>query len=139
MQGFKEINLNHYYGDIVRGIFLVSAAVMLVGLPAVSVYLHISPTLSVFTVLILGLAAGFTNPKMISSAIINVIISSIGFVVFESYTVRIYGQAGDGQKYMLANLVLGLMFLLSIYFSVKTLRALLLQKADEKEDPETLL
>jgi hypothetical protein len=119
--------IKHYYGDIVRMLFLAAAILMLVGLPAISNYVSIPTVFSVISMLILGLAAGLTNPKQKWDAGINTVIASVGFVVFETYAVIAFREHGGTDKFFLSNLILGFIFLIAVYFSVKTLRGLLLK------------
>lgn len=101
---------------------------MLIGLPAVTNYLSIPAVFSVVGILVLVLAAGLTSPKQIWDAGINVVISVIAFVVFETYAVNAYSEHGMNDKFFVANMALGLIFLFAIYFGVKTFRGLMLAK-----------
>lgn len=118
-----QSRISHYYGDIVRLLFLVASGVMLVGLPAFVGYIHIPTIISVFAMLVLGCAAGFTNPSHPWGSVANVTISVIGFTVFESYAVVAYNTA-ESFSFLAANLVLGFIFMAAIYFSVKTVRGI---------------
>lgn len=120
-------DLSHYYGDIVRILFLVSGIIMLVGLPDITGYIRIPVFVSILCILILGIAAGLTNPKQIFNAAINTIIASVGFLVFETYAVITYRDPKANFAYFIANLILGFVFLLATYFSVKTFRGLILK------------
>lgn len=111
----------HYYGDIVRVLFLVASAVMLVGLPAFMGYTHLPTMVSVFAMLILGCAAGLTSPGQLWSAVLNVVISIFGFMVFEGFAVIAYTNA-ESFPFLAANLILGFIFIAAVYYSVKTLR-----------------
>lgn len=122
----------HYYGNIVRMLFLMASIYMVVGLPVIRNYIEIPTVLSVIGILILGLAAGLTNPKQTWDAGINVGIAGFGLVVFESYAVAAYTKNGADDKFFLSNLILGFIFLLAVYFSVKTLRGLLLKQGSSK-------
>lgn len=113
--------LSHYYGDIVRILFLVASAVMLVGLPAFLDYTHLPTLVSVFAILILSCAAGLTNPNQLWSAVLNVVISIVGFMVFESFAVIAYTNA-ESFPFLAANLILGFIFIAAVYYSVKTFR-----------------
>lgn len=113
--------LSHYYGDIVRALFLCATAVMLLGLPTFVGYIQLPTMVSVFAMLVLGCAAGLTNPVQLWSAVLNVIISLCGFIVFESYAVIAYTQSGSF-SFLMANLVLGFIFMAAFYFSMKTAR-----------------
>lgn len=112
----------HYYGDIVRLLFLVASGVMLVGLPAFAGYLPNPTIMSVFAIVVLGCAAGLTNPNQPWSSVVNAIISVIGFIVFESYAVAAYNNASSF-SFLAANIVLGFIFMAAIYFSLKTVRS----------------
>lgn len=111
----------HYYGDTVRLLFLVASAIMLVGLPAFMGYTHLPTMVSVFAMLVLGCAAGLTSPNQLWSAVLNVIISIFGFMVFEGFAVIAYTSA-ESFPFLAANLILGFIFIAAVYYSVKTLR-----------------
>jgi hypothetical protein len=117
----------HYYGDTVRFLFLVAAVIMLLTLPMVSEVLNIPTVISVASILVLGAAAGLTNPKQVWDSAINVFISAAGFLIFETTAVWTYRQHIDtvsAERFFLANIGLGLIFMIALYFSVKTLRGL---------------
>ena len=118
----------HYYGDIVRVLFMAAAIVMLMSLPAVANFLNFPIWFSVVSILVLGLAAGLTNPKQIWEAGLNAGISVIAFIVFESYAVSTYMRYSATNRFFITNLTLGFIFLFAIYFSVKSLRGLWLEK-----------
>lgn len=118
--------ISHYYGDTVRALFLVAAIIMVVGLPAVSGYISIPTPFSVAGMLVLGLAAGFTNPKQRWDAAINAVIAAVGFFVFESYAVSSFREHG-ADKFFLSNVVLGFLFLMALYYGVKTFRGTLIK------------
>lgn len=124
----QEIQPPHYYGNIVRILFLTAALVMMVGLPAIRDYLHIPTIFSVTAILVLSLAAGLTNPRQIWEAGLNAIISIVAFLFFESYAVWAYEHYSATDKFFIANLALGFIFLFATYFSVKTFRVLLMNR-----------
>jgi len=117
----------HYYGDAVRMLFMIAAIVMFVTLPMFNQDIGLPVVFSAVAILILGTAAGLTNPKLIWDAGINAAIAVAGFLVFVIYSVNSYGEGGV-ENFFLTNLTLGFIFLLAIYFSVKTFRGLILQK-----------
>jgi hypothetical protein len=114
----------HYYGDIVRGLFLTAAVIMLIGLPVISGYVHMPVVFSVIGILVLGLSAGLTNPRQVGNAVINSIIAAVGFLVFATYIVSSYRDGGADSKFFVANLMLGFIFIFAVYFSMKTVRGL---------------
>jgi len=146
MDARQPLHFSHYYGDTVRILFMAAALVMLVGLPAVGSYIGLPTFFSVIAILGLVLTAGLTNPKQVWEAGLNVGISLVGFLVFESYAVAAYGRFSATDKFFLANLALGFIFLFATYFSVKTWRGLLLAEKDapaaepdEQLPPQTYL
>jgi len=125
----------HYYGGIVRFLFMVAAVIMLMGLPTVKSYTHLPTLFSVVAILVLGLAAGFTNPKQLWGAVVNAVIALVGFVIFESYSVWAYGHYSATDKFFIVTLALGFIFLFAVYFSVKTVRGLWLEKKEGQTTP----
>ena len=73
----------HYYGDVVRRLFLVAAIIMLVTLPFFNDRLPISSNLSLLIIVVLAIFAGATNPVKIMPAVIDVMVSIIGAAAFE--------------------------------------------------------
>jgi hypothetical protein len=118
---------HHYYGDIVRVLFLVAALIMVIGLPAVKEYVNVPVAFSVMAIVILGMAAGFTNPVQLWDAGMNAGIAAIGLLVFETAAVASYTPGTGPSSFFITNMVLGFLFLLAVYFSVKTLRGLWLE------------
>jgi hypothetical protein len=125
-------NLSHYYGDVVRRLFLAVALIMIVGLPFISDYLSVAPVFSILGVIVLGLAAALTSPALVWESVLNVVISTVGFVIFEIQSVKTYHDYGLINRFFIINLVLGLLFLFALYFGVKTLRGALLEKRNLK-------
>lgn len=118
----------HYYGDIIRFLFLSVAIVMLVGLPIIARFLSLPPIVSVFAILMLGLAAGLTNPRQAWTAVVNVGIAIIGFVTFALSAVSSYQTHSAHSRFFISNLILAFIFLLTVYLSTKTLRGFLLNR-----------
>ena len=128
----REPNTPHYYGDTVRFLFMIAGVIMLITLPSFSRVLDIPVIISVASILVLALSAGLTNPKQKWDAGINVAIASIGFIVFETFGIMAYreGVLGkQGELFVIVNIGLGLLFLIALYFSVKTLRGLYTREA----------
>lgn len=116
----------HYYGDTVRVLFLLAALVMLVSLPVFADLTGLPSLMSVGAILALGLAAGFTNPTQLWDAGLNAGIAVIGTLVFEGYAVVLYQKYNGPSGFFFTNLVLGFIFFVAVYFSVKTVRGLIL-------------
>ena len=101
---------------------------MLVGLPTIAQFLALPPLVSVIAILILGLAAGLTNPQQMWTAVVNVSIAVVGFVTFALSAVSSFQTHAAHSKFFISNLILAFIFLLTVYLSTKTLRGLLLNR-----------
>ena len=112
----------HYYGDTVRMLFLAAALVMLVSLPLFADYTQLPFFVSVLAILGLGLVAGLTNPQQLWDAVVNTCIAVVGTLVFETYAVIAFRSYGGANWYFFTNLLLGFLFFVALYFSVKTTR-----------------
>src|SRR3990167_11464789 len=82
--------LAHYYGDLVRALFLLASFIMLVTLPFNADKLPVSLFTSITVILFLSIFAALTNPKQTWTAIINNIISIVGFLALEYYAILAY-------------------------------------------------
>ena len=125
---FNQSDFPHYYGDVVRVLFLIAALIMLLGLPVFVDFLNLPVLYSIFAIVILGLSAGLTNPKQLWIAVVNVVISIYGFIEFDVHSVNASRTGVGGMKFFISNLVLSFIFLMAIYFSVKTLRGRLVKE-----------
>ena len=118
----------HYYGDVVRRLFLVAAIIMLVTLPFFNDRLPISSNLSLLIIVVLAIFAGATNPVKIMLAVIDVMVSIIGAAAFEYYAVQFYITFSPGDFLFWINQGLAVIFIFALYFSTKTLRGMLLDR-----------
>lgn len=129
----KKTNL-HYYGDMVRSLFMLAAVVMIVTLPFVNEQLPVSLPVSILAILFLGISAAITNPLQLWSIITNATISIVAFSIFEYYSVSAYFQYSIFSLLFWTNQVLAIIFIFSTYYSIKTLRGHILKKrADTAE------
>ena len=116
----------HYYGDAIRIIFIVAGVVMLVMLPFFSSLIQAPVILSIVAILALAIFGGFLNPKQLWIIIVNTIISIGAFAVFEYYAVSAYitptSQLQLTVKFFWVNQILALLFFISVYLSIKSLR-----------------
>lgn len=111
----------HYYGDSVRAIFVAGAIFILIGLSGMTEALGIPPVLGIIGMVILCVAAGFTNPVQFFSLRINVTISII-FLIFFTYMGWYAHDVHLGGVIELPNKIAAVLFLVATYFSVKSLR-----------------
>lgn len=114
----------HYYGDVVRVLFLIGALIMLAMEPFFSDQIPISTPLSLIIITILVLVAGFTSPRFRFRWIImcEVFISTIAVIAFGYVGVLAYLRHGGQDLFFWTNEILAIMFLVALYFSAKTVR-----------------
>lgn len=127
METVQNTTTAHYYGDIIRAIFVFAGIVILLGFPTVTQVLGVPVVFVVLGIIILGLASGITNPVQKSSLVLNVAVSFAGLISFIFFTTRMK-ELSVGGFILLVNQILAVAFLLSAYFSVKSLRGFLLKK-----------
>jgi hypothetical protein len=126
-----EENTNyHYYGDRIRGLFMITGLLMVVTLPVFSSLIHMPVTISLIAILALAILGGVLNPSQKWIIITDTIVSVLGFAGFEYYAVDTYlhvlpNSAPHVYFYWL-NQVFALLFFLAVYLSVKTLRGKML-------------
>lgn len=117
----------HYYGDVVRILFVVGAVFMLVTLPVVRDLLSAPLGLSLFGIVLFCLAAGLTKPRNRWSTIANVLIAAAALLVFEYHAVDGYGRYGFENHLFLINQLLAVNFLIAFYYAVKTARGIFIK------------
>lgn len=117
----------HYYGDMVRALFLSGAVLMLVSLPFFTNLIPVPATLAILIILAIGTIAGLTNPRQKLVMILNVSISTIAFMIFEYYATVAF-RSYSLSNFFLLNQTLALIFFVAFYYSIKSLRGSLLDK-----------
>lgn len=115
----------HYYGDLVRKLFIVAGMIMIIGLPIFKDSIPFPIYSSILGILIIGLLAGWTNPvqKWISMA--DIFISLIGLIIFEYYAIIDFQNS-----YWIifpVDQLLAIIFFFSIYYGTKSLRGFLVK------------
>jgi hypothetical protein len=120
--------VSHYYGDIVRNLYIVMAVVMLVVTPFVKDDFSFPAYFSIFAVLVLLVFAGFTNPKLKSVLIFDFLISVIALLIFGHEMILSYSEPYT-RLFFITNIVLSVISIFALYFSSKTLRGNLLSKS----------
>ncbi len=77
---------------------------------------------TIFAVIVVDIAAGVTTPAKFWSNVLNLLVSIFAVVSFEYYTVRAYANFEEEIYFFFVNQVLAIIFLLALYYSVKTVR-----------------
>jgi len=124
MQNRKMWNLkpHHYYGDIVRRLFLVVAFFMLLTLPFFLEKIPLPYYLGIFSILLLIIFSGLTNPKQLWVSVFDGTISLLGVIIFGYYAIDAYLLYSVISLYFWVNQLFALIFLISLYYSIKTIR-----------------
>lgn len=123
---YRSEKLHHYYGDIVRQIFVGVAALALLAAPFYADDLRAELPFTIISAVFLIIAAALTGPWNTLIMAVNVALSGIGFVIFE-----LWALAGYETVSLVAvslRQIIALAFMFALYFSVKTLRSMLANK-----------
>jgi len=114
----------HYYGDLVRRLFLAGAVIMLLTLPVLNPLLPVSIFYSLLAIIALSLVAGFTTPAKKWTIMLDEMIATVAVLVFEYYAVNYYIEYSAGSSLFIVNQVLAFDFLVALYYNTKTFRAM---------------
>lgn len=117
----------HYYGDIVRKLFLAAAIFMIVLLPFMNQYLEAPIYISILAAVGVGVFAGITNPKQTWVAFLNFLIALMGSIIFEYQAVVGYSTYSIYHRTFWGNQLLALDFLIALYFCTKTVRGMIVK------------
>ncbi len=121
----RELREMHYYGDEVRMIFLIMAVVILIMTPFFMDQIPLPAYFSVFGVLVLSMLAGLTSPKAKPITYFNFLVSLVSLLVFGYEVIASFDKSFS--MFFVANLVLAVLSVFSVYFSSKTLRGMVLK------------
>ena len=116
--------VEHYYGDIVRKLFIAGSIVMMGALPFFLDEVREPLIVSITAILIVSVAAGLTSPRYSLSPLIDVCVAASAVIVFEWYAINTYRTEGHITLFFLLNQGLAMIFLVALYHAVKTLRAI---------------
>lgn len=142
-QNNKENQINyqgHYYGKIIRNIFVIGGLVMLLTFPFFSHLINLPIYIPILGIIVFVLIGGLINPLSKSVFVIGSIIPLFAFAMFEYYAFNTYQNLSPNSSLNVAffwtNQALALMFFFATYLSVKTLRAMLQGKMIDEENKE---
>jgi uncharacterized protein (DUF697 family) len=132
MDYMETINTQHYYGDRIRTFFLVTGILMVITLPYFNSIVHVPVAISLIAILGLAILGGFLNPSQRWVIITDTIVSILGFAAFEYYAIQTYIKVTPDAHMSIIfywiNQIFALLFFLSVYLCVKTLRGNILRK-----------
>lgn len=121
----EKLRAKHYYGDTVRSLFITGAIIMAIMLPIFTSQIPLPTPLAIGAIIIIGLMAGFTDPKRHWVAWVNVCICVITVLIAESTAIQAYADYSAASLFFWFNQVIVVIFFIALYFSVKTLRGML--------------
>ena len=127
----------HYYGKIVRAIFIVGALTMLVSFPFFSHLINLPLPIHIFFIVLFVVIGGLISPLSKSIFILGSIVPVFALAMFEYYALYTYknlsGLDGINVAFFWVNQILALMFIFAMYLSIKTLRAMVQGKMISEE------
>ena len=124
----KKDSIPHYYGDIIRRLFILAGIIMFTLMPVFSDRIPEPTSISILAVIILVAGAGITNPKRAWTAYFDLAVSSIAIIVFEYYGILTYSSSRSyTDSFFIVNQILAVLFLLAFYYSVKTVRGTMIK------------
>ncbi|MBP6884871.1 MAG: hypothetical protein KBC17_03555 [Candidatus Pacebacteria bacterium] len=127
---------NHYYGNSIRSLFVITGVLMTISLPYFSDLISMPISVSLIAMLGLAILGGFLNPVQKWIIVVDTLVSILAFAGFEYYAVHTYLTATPNIQshvyFYWLNQIFALLFFLAVYLSIKTLRGKLLEKSENK-------
>lgn len=118
----------HYYGDVVRKLFLAAGLVILFAVLRDREYLNFYLHVGVLVVLALTMLAGLTNPRIRAVIVADMSVSTVLFLLFEYLAVSAYlDELNFFSEVFIVRQVLALIFMCAVYFSTKTYRGMFMR------------
>lgn len=105
---------------------------MLLGLPILNQTISVPAYVSILFVLSVVFMAGITNPAQRMLSVLDLIVSLVGFIIFEYYSIKVFAEGSVYFIYFI-NQMIAIVFLLAFYFAVKTVRGFIVS---EKKPPK---
>lgn len=121
----------HYYGDIVRALFVAAAIMAGVAIPF-SGELTTGAIIGAPAIVILLVLAGLTNPHGKTIVTLDAVVSAAGVVFTQLLALSAYSQEYFPLFAFLE--AISIVFMAALYFSVKTLRAMAAHKVGKADD-----
>lgn len=125
----KDSTPEHYYGDVVRKLFIVSAVGMALALPIFNNLIWWPLFISIIAIVVLAFLGGIQNPRQRWVIFVNAATAAIGAMIFEYNAVDYYLRVPSLlEPFFWANQALAIIFLVAVYYSSKTLRGKVVNK-----------
>lgn len=117
----------HYYGDIVRKLFLLASIIMIVTVPFFTELIGISFIISIIAIMLIAFFAGLQSPNKNWVTRINTIVAAAGYGLFQYKAISYYIASTPftiSWLFFTVNQVLAVLFFIALYYSSKTMRDL---------------
>ena len=117
----------HYYGDIVRKLFIAASLIMISTLPFFTDLIGVPFIISIIMVMIVAFLAGLQSPNKHWVTRINTIVAAVGCGLFQYKAIAYYIISTPftiSWLFFTINQVLAILFLIAFYYSSKTMRDL---------------
>jgi hypothetical protein len=118
----RRIPIAHYYGDTVRGLFVIAAILVFAISPRVGTLASGAGVFLVVGAVVLIICAGLTNPRSRAVLIADALASALFSAIFAGAAMDAY-RMSDAYLCIVETLIAAAM-LLGLYFSIKSLRAM---------------
>jgi len=126
----------HYYGDAVRKCFLLCAVALIFLAPMFAGYLPGLLPITIVGAIVLVCLAALTNPRKLWVMASNALVAAAGLLFAEMIALLAFGD--DQMIIFLAHQLMAIVFLFALYFSMKTVRAMMLGVIGQRSRPEEL-
>lgn len=131
--GASELSqINHYYGDPVRLLFVLASALWLLALPFFPNLLPFDPLIQVFAVVVIIVFAALTNPTKRWVMAYDALIAGIGVVIIESAAIKQF-ETSTWMEFAIRE-ILVVLFLIALYLSLKTVRAMYMDQIGKESE-----
>lgn len=120
-----ELPPAHYYGDIVRKIFVFCAVLITLEYVFFSTYILLPASLSIISAIALMILAGLQSPEQHGLSYLNALVSVFACFIFAytGFTHYLHSETFN-PWFFWSNQVLALAFLTTTYYGFKTIRAI---------------
>lgn len=115
-------DIEHYYGDVVRQLFVGAALVICLAIPLWGDLLPVGTFSEIAAAILLVLLAGITSPHGKMIFLYNAIVAAFGALLLEVFATSLYHE--QSLELFLAREAAAILLLFAFYYSVKTLRAM---------------
>jgi hypothetical protein len=112
----------HYYGDVIRILFVVTAGLSFLAIPLWGDILPYGIVFEVFTAILLVVLAGLTSPHSKMVMYVNIIVAALGAFLLELTAISY--RSSDSFMLLIVRELGALALVVALYFCVKTARAM---------------